>query len=93
MILHSEPESWGSSQSRWTLDSLLEACPWLHLESRGGLCQLLQRLDIRHKRARAYLHSPDPDYVAKVNYLQACLWPASATAAIPNVAVWVRSIR
>jgi hypothetical protein len=34
----------------------------------------LERLDIRRKRACAYLHSPDPDYAAnaKVAYLHAC---------------------
>jgi len=38
----------------------------------SGLCRLLQRLGIRYKRARDYLHSPDPDYAAKVAYIQAC---------------------
>lgn len=49
-----------------------DACPWLRLESAGGLCQLLERLEIRRKRARAYLHSPDPAYSDKVAYLKQC---------------------
>jgi len=44
----------------------------LRLTSDGGLCRLLQRLGIRRKCARDYLHSPDPNYVAKVDYLEQC---------------------
>ncbi len=72
VVLHTPPEAYGYRQSRWTLAALRDACPWLHLGSVGGLCQLLERLDIRHKRPRAYLHSPDPNYAAKVAYLQEC---------------------
>ncbi len=35
--------------------------------------QVLQRLHIRYKRGRAYLHSPDPDYDLKLAYVQAAL--------------------
>ena len=51
---------------------LLASCPWLRLTSLGGLSQLLLRLGIRRKRARAYLHSPDPDYGTKVAYIAHC---------------------
>lgn len=77
-VLHSAPEAYGFAQSRWTLATLRQACPWLRLASRGGLCALLQRLGIRAKRARAYLHSPDPDYVAKVAYVRHC-WQRTVT--------------
>ncbi len=72
MVLHTAPEAFGYAQSRWTLATVRDACSWLRLTSLGGLCQLLERLGIRHKRARAYLHSPDPDYAATVAYLQEC---------------------
>ena len=71
-VLHQAPESYGLEQTRWTLSALLRSCPWLRLTSESGLSQLLLRLGIRRKRARHYLHSPDPDYGAKVAYLQAC---------------------
>lgn len=72
-MLHTPPpEKYGQTQSRWTLARLREHCTGLRLESDSGLCQLLHRLGIRHKRARAYLHSPDPDYAAKVAYLRTC---------------------
>lgn len=53
-------------QTRWTLANLLAACAWLRLGSLPGLCQLLRRLKIHRKAARAYVHSPDPDYVEKL---------------------------
>lgn len=72
MVLHTAPDAYGFPQSRWSLAHLREACPWLALASEGGLCRLLHRLGIRSKRARAYLHSPDPNYAAKVAYLHHC---------------------
>jgi hypothetical protein len=51
---------------RWKLTSLLQACSWLRLKTLGGLLQVLHRLKISWKRARAHVHSPDPDYVPKL---------------------------
>jgi len=44
------------------------------LKSLAGLCQLLKRLRICWNRARAHVHSPDPNYIeklssAKINFL------------------------
>jgi hypothetical protein len=36
------------------------------LKSLAGLCQLLKRLRICWKRARAHVHSPDPNYIEKL---------------------------
>lgn len=63
------PAQLGYAQSRWRLSLLLAACPWLRLTSEGGLSQLLKRLHISYKRGRDYVHSPDPDYLAKVAYI------------------------
>lgn len=71
-LLHTPAEKQGRQQSRWTLASLRQTCVGLRLNSDAGMCQLLERLGIRRKRARAYLHSPDPDYAAKVAYLHRC---------------------
>lgn len=63
----------GVDRTRWTLESLRGACPWLRLRTAPGLWQVLQRLGIHYKCARSYYHSPDPDYVAKLQAVQACL--------------------
>ncbi len=72
MLVRREPGLLGHRRSRWTLQSILESCEWLTLDTLGGLSQLLKRLGIRFKRARSYIHSPDPDYEAKVSYLLLC---------------------
>jgi len=41
-----------------------------HLTTEGGLWRVLQRLGVRYKRARAYVHSPDRDYAAKRSLIE-----------------------
>ncbi len=72
MIVRRDPRLFGHHQSRWSLQALLKTCGWLHLRTLGGLSRLLKRLGIRFKRARAYIHSPDPKYEAKLSYLTLC---------------------
>lgn len=72
MVVRREPSLFGYVQSRWSLAKILETCDWLKLETLGGLSQVLRRLGICFKRARSYVHSPDPDYEAKVSYLNLC---------------------
>lgn len=72
MGVRREPVQFGHGRSRWTLQSILESCDWLHLHTLGGLSQLLKRTGIPFKRARSYVHSPDPAYEAKVSYLLLC---------------------
>lgn len=43
---------------------------WLRLATWPGLSQLFQRLRISLKRARQHVHSPDPDYVAKLRSIR-----------------------
>ena len=45
---------------------LLETLQWLRTRTEPGLSQLLARLGISYKRGRDYIHSPDPDYAAKL---------------------------
>lgn len=47
-----------------------QACDWLQITSVAGLSQLLKRLRISYKRARAYLRSPDPHYVDKLSLIE-----------------------
>jgi hypothetical protein len=49
---------------------ILESCPWLVLNSLGGLSQLLKRLKISYKRGRDYIHSPDPNYDEKLSLIE-----------------------
>jgi hypothetical protein len=65
-VVHQAPAAFNLSQTRWRLASLLTACAWLGLHSLPGLHGLLKRLDISLKRARAHVHSPDPNYPAKL---------------------------
>jgi transposase len=70
-IIHRSPEEFGIHHSRWRLCDLRAVCQdWLFVTTDPGLWQVLKRLGIRYKQARAYLRSPDPDYVAKLQEIQ-----------------------
>lgn len=85
-VVHRPPLAFGHEQSRWTLDHLLRTCDWLNLTSQAGLWRLLRRLGIAYKRGRTYLHSPDPDYDAKLAYRDACF---ALVMANPERFVWL----
>ena len=72
-MLRRDPRLLGHRQARWTLQALLQSCPWLHLGTLGGISQLLKRLGISYKRGREQIHSPDQDYGDKVALLAKCL--------------------
>lgn len=66
-LLRQPLSAYGLSGTRWTLADVLQAThEQLRLHSLPGLSQLLRRLRIHWKRARAYLHSPDPYYIDKL---------------------------
>lgn len=67
------PEQVNAHQTRWTLRTLGNIVPWLCDVSVPGIHQILSRLRIRYKRARAYVRSPDTDYAAKIARLQQVL--------------------
>ena len=73
MVVRREPRLLGHAQSRWTLDAIAQTCDWLRVSTAGGLWRVLDRLGIRYKRARSYVHSPDAAYDAKLSVLQLCL--------------------
>jgi hypothetical protein len=50
---------------------IAEQWPWLRACSLAAVWGLLQRLGIHYKRARDYIHSPDPDYQAKLAWIAA----------------------
>ena len=60
-------------QTRWTPAHLETSLPWLHDVSVQGIHQILSRLGISYKRARAYVWSPDTDYTEKSPGIQQVL--------------------
>lgn len=65
-LLRRDPHELGEPRSRWTLASIRRVCQWLHGLTPQGVWQTFQRLRIHYKRGRDYVHSPDPDYLAKL---------------------------
>lgn len=63
---------------------MLTACPEVRLRTPQGLGQLLTRLGISYTRGRDYVHSPDPDYDAK---LAAVMTARAAAHADPDAQV------
>src|SRR5258708_2214367 len=68
--LHQSPEMFGLPRSRWWLDGVRQAVPWLAPLSLSGVWQVLERFDLVYKRGRRYVHSPDPDYPVKAARLR-----------------------
>jgi transposase len=68
-LLHPDPHEHGVEQTRWRLEDLPVACPWLSLTWTGSLHRLLERLGIAWKRGRDPVHSPDPDYFSKLQFV------------------------
>jgi transposase len=55
-----------AGRARWTLALLLAAVLWLAGHSAAGAHRLLRRLGIAYRRGQGHLHSPDPEYAAKL---------------------------
>jgi len=62
------------------LDLLGATCAWLADYSRSGIGRVLDDLDLVLSRARAHVHSPDPDYAAKRAHIALCVAAARASA-------------
>ncbi len=60
-----DPHLFGHARHRWTLAMIADQFDWLRGHAPGSVWRLLARLGIGYKRARDYLHSPDPHYQAK----------------------------
>jgi hypothetical protein len=58
-------------RSRWTLAAIQQVCVWLADHSRSGVWRVLRSLELHWKRGRQHVHSPDPDYVAKLDRVAA----------------------
>jgi transposase len=84
--LHRPPKAAGVERSRWTLAALLTAVLWLGGLSISGLSRALGRLGIRYRRGQEHVHSPDPEYEAKMAAVAAA---RAEAAARPGAVVFV----
>lgn len=78
--MHRAPEAFGLDGTRWTLASIGAAVTWMGQLSVSGVWRLLRRLKVVGKRGRHYLHSPDPDYAAKLAEVEATLTRVAGSA-------------
>ena len=69
------PGAAGPPPSRWTLRGVRASFPWLKDYTLSGVWRLLRRHNLRIRAARVRQHSPDPEYVAKVEHLLAVRQP------------------
>jgi hypothetical protein len=69
-LLRRDPHTCGLARSRWRLADVLEQVAGWRVRTCQGLGQVLARLGIVYKRGRDYIHSPDPDYAAKLAAVQ-----------------------
>lgn len=72
-LVRRDPHGLGLDHSRWTLAQVRECCEWLRHCTLPGIHQILDRLGLHLKRGREYLHSPDPDYLGKLEAVRACV--------------------
>jgi transposase len=68
----------GPAPSRWTLRGVRATFPWLKHYTLSGVWHLLRRHKLHIRSARVRQHSPDPDYLAKLEHLLSCLRDAAA---------------
>jgi transposase len=84
--VHRPPRVAGVDRSRWSLATLLTAILWLGGLSLSGLSRLLARLGVRYRRGQEHVHSPDPEYEAKMTAVAAA---RAEAAARPGAVVFV----
>ena len=72
------PTSKGPAPSRWTLRAIRASFPSLKDYSLSGVWRLLRRHKLHIRSALLRQHSPDADYLAKLEHLLECLREAAA---------------
>lgn len=77
-VLRRSPRQAGLKRSRWWLDGIRQAVAGLRHYTLVGIWSILHRLKLHYKRGRHYLHSPDPDYDLKLQYVSAAWIQAKA---------------
>ena len=79
-VVRRDPRTLGVNRSRWRLADLLAQCPEWQVGTPAGMWGLLDRLGISYQRARDYIHSPDPDYLAKMTAIETVLAAVRASS-------------
>jgi hypothetical protein len=69
-LVRRDPRQFGVERTRWDLPNLLAQLTDFHLKGPSSLWHLLDRLGIRWLRGRAHIHSPDPLYQAKRDFIE-----------------------
>lgn len=80
LIIREDPRHLGQKLARWTLDAILRLLTAWKVRTVSGMSRLLRRLGIRYKRGRCHIHSPDPDYIAKLRDIQVLVAKPEAAA-------------
>lgn len=65
-LVRRDPRQVGLTQTRWSLAAIQSQLLWLKDRSLSGVASILERLGITWQRARSHVHSPDPNYAAKL---------------------------
>jgi DDE superfamily endonuclease len=86
-VIRQAPQQWGLERSRWWLAGIRHVIGWMRGMSLAGVHQVLRRLKIVYKRGRHSLHSPDPDYAAKLAHI-ARVWQQVQTQSEPSVLLY-----
>jgi hypothetical protein len=73
------PESCEQSGTRWKLKTIRAACRWLKEHGDSTAWRILKRCQVRYKRGRQYVHSPDLDYLEKLAAIVTALREALAS--------------
>lgn len=79
-VVRQDPRLFGEKRNRWTLQAILRVCAKWKVHSVPGMSRVVRRLGISYKRGRCRVHSPDPDYVAKLRDIQVLVVRPQANA-------------
>jgi hypothetical protein len=63
-----------ANRTRWWLDGIRQQVGWLRGRCLATVWQTLRRFGLVYKRGRRHVHSPDPDYDAKVQRVATITW-------------------
>jgi transposase len=75
-------------RSRWQLSLFKRAIEWMRPLSLSGIWRILKRLKIGLKRGRDYIHSPDPQYLEKLEAVESCRRRAAESGGAEVVALY-----
>jgi hypothetical protein len=77
-LVRRDPRQCGLTQTRWSLNAIRNQLLWLKDTSLSGVASILERLGITWQRARSHVHSPDPNYTAKLALIKEVIGYAHA---------------